>query len=200
MRSSLLLRPCLLDLQFNRILPCTWRVTNQGDAVTLVPRLLGYCHVGHKVVLSNDSVGIYSVERDTADALVEGAAATEVALAVTLNLPVLAEQVLGPAQEQTGEQAAAAPAAAEGQEGVSAEQPQPGSSSGGGAPTATAAAAAATIASAQGVQEVLEQEVDALMRLVDGTALLQHLEPVYFENIKGAVDKLVAESKKDSGL
>lgn len=35
----------LLTLQFDRAVPNAWRVTNSNDAVTLVPRMLGYCHV-----------------------------------------------------------------------------------------------------------------------------------------------------------
>ena len=38
-------------LQFDRLVPNAWRVANCNDAVTLVPRLCGYCHVGHKAQL-----------------------------------------------------------------------------------------------------------------------------------------------------
>jgi hypothetical protein len=34
--------------------PNTWRVANSNDAVTLVPRMLGYCHVGHKAALRGE--------------------------------------------------------------------------------------------------------------------------------------------------
>ncbi len=32
-------------LQFDRLVPNTWRVANTNDAVASVPRMLGYCHV-----------------------------------------------------------------------------------------------------------------------------------------------------------
>ena len=41
----------LACLQFDRLVPGAWRVANSNDAVTLVPRLCGYCHVGHKAQL-----------------------------------------------------------------------------------------------------------------------------------------------------
>ena len=40
-----------LCLQFDRLVPNAWRVANSNNAVTLVPRLCGYCHVGHKAQL-----------------------------------------------------------------------------------------------------------------------------------------------------
>ena len=40
-----------LCLQFDRLVPNAWRVANSNDAVTLLPRLCGYCHVGHKAQL-----------------------------------------------------------------------------------------------------------------------------------------------------
>lgn len=79
-------------MQFNRLVPSCWRVTNRGDAVALVPRLLGYSHVGHRVLLTEEGKAV--IELDSADGVAEGAAATEVAMAVTLNLPQLAERML----------------------------------------------------------------------------------------------------------
>ena len=38
--------------EFNRLVPNAWRVVNGNDAVVTVPRLLGYCHVGHAVRVS----------------------------------------------------------------------------------------------------------------------------------------------------
>lgn len=32
--------------QFDALVPNAWRVANSNDAVTLVPRMMGYCHVG----------------------------------------------------------------------------------------------------------------------------------------------------------
>ena len=50
-------------LQFDRLVPNTWRVANSNDAVTLVPRMLGYCHVGHKAQLGTD--GQLELTRET---------------------------------------------------------------------------------------------------------------------------------------
>lgn len=64
-------------MQFDSLLPNTWRVTNKNDAVTFVPRLLGYSHVGHKVSLGPG--GEAEVEWQSSQGLGEGAAFTEVA-------------------------------------------------------------------------------------------------------------------------
>lgn len=37
---------------FNSVVPNCWRVVNNNDAVALVPRLIGYAHVGHMVRLT----------------------------------------------------------------------------------------------------------------------------------------------------
>lgn len=41
-------------VQFDALVPNTWRVANSNDAVALVPRMLGYCHVGHRALLGPD--------------------------------------------------------------------------------------------------------------------------------------------------
>lgn len=37
-------------LQFDRLVPNTWRVANSNDAVASVPRMLGYCHVSQALL------------------------------------------------------------------------------------------------------------------------------------------------------
>ncbi|PNW87796.1 hypothetical protein CHLRE_01g002400v5 [Chlamydomonas reinhardtii] len=66
---------------FDRLVPDTWRITNANDIVPSVPRLMGYCHVGHAVRLGAD--GVLRVGRSTAegvstDVFGEGKAGMEV--------------------------------------------------------------------------------------------------------------------------
>jgi nuclear pore complex protein Nup85 len=65
---------------FNKVVPNTWRVINNNDAVTLVPRLLGYSHVGHSVKLTPE--GDVIVELHSAQSTGEGADMAEIAAAV----------------------------------------------------------------------------------------------------------------------
>eukprot|EP00887_Chlorella_sp_A99_P004348 scaffold15.g4348.t1 len=177
---------------FNAAVPNTWRVANRGDAVALVPRLLGYCHVE----LSGDGA---TIELHTSDGLAEGAEATDVALAVTLRLPELAEKL--------SEKLGSGGAGAAGADGGAATAAQPGQAA--DAACGAAAVEVATLASAEsgrggiesveGVAQVLEQEVDALLRLVDGSAVLEHLEPVYLANIRAAVEQLSRERERGGG-
>lgn len=45
---------------FDAIIPNCWRVVNENDAVSLVPRMMGYAHVGKKVLLCKDGTVEYS--------------------------------------------------------------------------------------------------------------------------------------------
>jgi hypothetical protein len=40
--------------EFNALIPETWRVVNENDGVSRVPRMIGYCHVGNRVTLFPD--------------------------------------------------------------------------------------------------------------------------------------------------
>lgn len=65
---------------FNDAVPCAWRVVNNNDAVALVPRLMGYAHVGNKVQLTPE--GEVKVEyRGDEATLTEGAGVVDVAAA-----------------------------------------------------------------------------------------------------------------------
>lgn len=53
-----------LCTQFDRLVPNAWRIVNSNDAVTLVPRMLGYCHIGHKAELRSE--GQLELSRESA--------------------------------------------------------------------------------------------------------------------------------------
>jgi Lipase (class 3)/C2 domain len=65
---------------FNKAVPNAWRVVNNNDAVALVPRLVGYAHVGHLVRLTPE--GDVIVELHSATSTGEGADMAELAAAV----------------------------------------------------------------------------------------------------------------------
>jgi hypothetical protein len=65
---------------FNKAVPNAWRVVNNNDAVALVPRLLGYAHVGHLVRLTPE--GDVIVELHSAQSTGEGADMGEIAAAM----------------------------------------------------------------------------------------------------------------------
>lgn len=237
--------------EFDRLVPNAWRVANSNDAVTLVPRMLGYCHVGHRAQLEAD--GGLQLLRNSSQAVGEGADMGEVALAAAVNLPMLTEQLLAKQEELAA--AAAAAGSQDGGDGSSSDgsgtsNSSSGSSSGGGSGSvsdmlqqnkpmlmsaAGAVAAAATAMAGAGqqappggsstgvaggsakpaaaaageavavgaavastfegvldVQTLLEEEIRAMSCLLDGSAIDEHLEPLYLENIRLAIDKLRA--------
>ncbi|KAL4537133.1 hypothetical protein Ndes2526B_g04958 [Nannochloris sp. 'desiccata'] len=65
---------------FNKAVPNAWRVVNNNDAVALVPRLIGYAHVGHLVRLTPE--GDVIVELHSATSTGEGADMAELAAAM----------------------------------------------------------------------------------------------------------------------
>ncbi|GLC42478.1 hypothetical protein PLESTB_001102700 [Pleodorina starrii] len=65
--------------EFDRLVPDAWRVSNINDIIPSVPRLMGYCHVGHAVRLGAE--GSLRIGRSTAestDVFGEGKAGVEV--------------------------------------------------------------------------------------------------------------------------
>lgn len=65
--------------EFDRLVPDTWRITNANDIIPSVPRLMGYCHVGHAVRLGEGGrlrVGRSSAE--STDVFGEGRSGVEV--------------------------------------------------------------------------------------------------------------------------
>lgn len=61
--------------KFNELVPNAYRIVNGLDAVCTVPRLLGYCHVGHAAILNEGKV---EVQKNTTESPSEGAVATDV--------------------------------------------------------------------------------------------------------------------------
>lgn len=74
------------------MVPNAWRIINGNDAVSTVPRLMGYAHVGHSVRVS--LTGDIDIQKDTSDAFGEGVHATEVLPALAPNIPELASKVI----------------------------------------------------------------------------------------------------------
>ncbi|EFN50817.1 hypothetical protein CHLNCDRAFT_141758 [Chlorella variabilis] len=203
--------------QFDALVPNTWRVANSNDAVALVPRMLGYCHVGHRALLGPD--GQVELTRNSSQSLGEGAEMADVALAAAVNLPMLTEQLLAKQEEAavaSGDEqsiatadmlqqskpvlvsaATAVAAAASALAGTGQQQDgeaQPGSKAAAAAAVVSSAAAtAAAVAAAPSVRDVaslLEEEIRAMSALLDGSALSDHLEPLYLENLSAAIAKL----------
>ncbi|PRW20266.1 alpha beta-hydrolase isoform A [Chlorella sorokiniana] len=186
---------------FDQLVPNTWRVANTNDAVASVPRMLGYCHVGHKAELSGE--GQLELTRNSSRTLGEGAEMADVALAAVVNLPALTEQLLaaeGGGQGDSAAQAAkpallsaaaALASAASALAGAGKEQAAGAAAAlAEEAGSAAAAAAAADVPSAKDVQALLEEEINAMNRLLDGSALNEHLEPLYLENLQRAIERL----------
>ncbi|KAL4857581.1 Phospholipase A(1) DAD1 [Chlorella vulgaris] len=203
---------------FDRLVPNTWRVANSKDAVALVPRMLGYCHVGHKAQLGAD--GELDVMRNSSKAPGEGAEMGNVALAAAVNLPMLTELLLD--KQQAAVDSASADGDSNNPVADALQQTKPLLV---GAATAVASAAIAlagsqpqlqqqlqedaardkqdapanVVATANAVAEahtpeevmgMLEEEIRAMIALLDGSALDDHLEPLYLSSIAAAIEKL----------
>lgn len=67
-------------VEFDRAVPNAWRIVNRRDAVVTVPRLVGYCHVGHAVIMGGDK-GM-EVQKYSSEAPYEGMAVPELLPAV----------------------------------------------------------------------------------------------------------------------
>ncbi|KAI7836015.1 hypothetical protein COHA_010099 [Chlorella ohadii] len=187
---------------FDRLVPNTWRVANTNDAVASVPRMLGYCHVGHKAELSGE--GQLELTRNSSRTLGEGAEMGDIALAAVVNLPALTEKLLaadgssgaGDSAAQAAKpallSAAAALASAASTLAGSGKEQAAGAAAelAAEAGAAAAAAGAADVPSAADVQALLEDEINAMNRLLDGSALSEHLEPLYLENLQRAIERL----------
>lgn len=136
--------------KFNRLVPDCWRVVNNNDAVTLVPRLMGFAHVGGRVQLTPE--GTVAIEKDSFQDVGEGASMANFAAAVVTST-LTAEGVLD-----------------EGKGRIDDAFPQ--------GPVDDLKG---------GVSAVIEAEVKAMNTLLDGSAVEEHLEPLYLENFVAAV-------------
>ena len=75
---------------FNQVVPNCWRVVNNNDAVALVPRLIGYAHVGHMVRLTPE--GNVVKELDSIQGISEGTGVVDIAAAM-LTTALTAESI-----------------------------------------------------------------------------------------------------------
>ena len=119
---------------FNAAVPNAWRVVNNNDAVALVPRLMGYSHVGRMVRLTPE--GKVYVNEETAG---EGQGVVDVAAAVVTS--ALAAEKLS----------------------LEAATPEE-------------------------VGLLLKAEMEAMSALMDGSAVAEHLEPLYLANLEMAIN------------
>lgn len=117
---------------FNAAVPNCWRVVNNKDAVALVPRLVGYSHVGHSVTVTAE--GNYQKVINTVTARGEGAAVQDVAAAL-VSVAASALQAEKPEEDPT-------------------------------------------LSSSDAIESLLSAEVNALMNLIDGSAVAEHLVSV----------------------
>ena len=150
---------------FDSLVPNAWRVVNSNDAVTLVPRMLGYCHIGHKVELTADGAVI---RMNSSSMVGEAASAFDVAVNTAMFMPQIAEKLWNAA----------------------ASIDDDGDDGGGGGGQLKAGGEVGAIT------ELLQSEIEAMKKLMDGSAVEEHLEPVYLENLKAALNKIQLKGKK----
>ena len=124
---------------YNKAVPNTWRIVNNGDAVASVPRLLGYAHVGNRVTI--DETGMVEIQNDSLNSDVgEGDSVTDVASSVLELLLLTSAQPESEKDDQMEE-----------------------------------------------IRTLIESEKQAMSSLLDGTAMADHLEPLYMERIEQAI-------------
>lgn len=152
---------------FDRLVPNAWRVVNTNDAVTLVPRMLGYCHIGHRVELTADGA---EIQMHSSSMVGEAASAFDVALNTAMSMPQIAQKLWNAA----------------------ASVDDDGSGSGGG----QLKVAEGDGTDVRAITELLQSEIEAMKKLMDGSAVEEHLEPVYLENLKAALNKIQLKGKK----
>jgi hypothetical protein len=130
--------------RFNQVLPNAWRVVNNGDLVTSVPRLMGYAHVGHKITISPD--GVVEMEYDTSTQSGEGITSTELAAAMVA--AALKTKVDGDGRDIE-------------------------------------------------IRDLIEAEKEALARILDGSAVAEHLEDLYLANMGKAMQSYIKNENKE---
>ena len=189
--------------EFNKAVPNAWRLVNRNDGVATIPRLMGYCHIGHAVVVGEGGV---EVLRDTSEAPYEGLGVHEVLPAVsaafgaavsTAVSSAVPEVVKGAGMEIAGAVTAAAASAV-----VALKQNEPESSaekSGvDGEPAAESVdgmeienvdESEGKIMTAEQLSELWESEKEAWTALLVGKAISEHMEDYYFKGLEEAVDE-----------
>lgn len=137
-------------MAFNDLVPNCWRVVNNNDAVTSVPRLLGYSHVGHCVTVTpegNLSKVLHSIQK-----LGEGTDVSDVAAAAIDAI------MMGAGQDDSQNQ-----------------PPSPAFQKSFLSKLSAAKSQASELASAEDVSALMEAEIEAMKSLMDGTAVAEHL-------------------------
>lgn len=130
---------------FNDLVPNCWRVVNNNDAVTSVPRLLGYSHVGHCVTITPD--GNLSKVLHSIRELGEGTDVSDVAAAAIDAIMT----------KEDSPDSSASP-----RKNVLSKLP-------------SAKLQASALASAEDVNALMEAEIEAMKALMDGSAVEEHL-------------------------
>jgi hypothetical protein len=195
---------------YNEKVPDTWRIVNGNDAVTAVPRLLGYCHVGHAVYLRPD--GSIDIQKDSSKAPFEGVAIPHVlpavgtAVAETVVAKVLPFVMQGAAAEMIGvtlphkEKQRVNDEVVKGLGGVDVQDPSGASGASGASGVveqmalegesldSEVIASAEHHVTAEQLNELWEQERQAWASLLGGDAMSEHMEDYYFKGIEQAVE------------
>jgi hypothetical protein len=162
--------------EFNRAVPESWRLVAQNDAVVRVPRLVGYCHVGHAVIVGLDPETHdrkIEVQLNSSEAPFEGVAVVDEVL------PVVGAAIKGAVTR-------AVPAVIKGvglEVAAAAESDGTHTSSEQGEKETTAKLTSEQLA------EYWELEKEAWAGLFQGTAISEHMEEFYYKGIEDAVDE-----------
>jgi hypothetical protein len=158
--------------EFNRAVPHSWRLIARNDAVVNVPRLVGYCHVGHAVIVGLDSESDdkkIEIQLHSSEAPFEGMAVVDEVLpavgaaitnAVTRAVPAVIKGV-GLEIAEVEKEADGEKKEEQGQRSIDAEQ----------------------------LAEYWEQEKEAWASLFQGSAISEHMEEFYYRGIEEAVDE-----------
>lgn len=179
--------------EFNRAVPNAWRVVNNNDAVVTVPRLMGYCHVGHAVILG--AGGAMEIQRDTSEAPFEGVAVPEVLPAVGAVITAAVSSAVPAIMEAAGREIALATRSSSDEDG--GEAGEVGSGTNVLAQQKEEAAAAESGLGADQLSVLWEQEKAAWTTLLQGQSMSEHMEDFYFEAINQAVKEWKARAANE---
>lgn len=158
--------------EFNRLVPDAWRIVNRNDAVCSVPRLMGYCHVGHAVKLKDE--GTVEVQLDTSDVLGEGLAATEVLDAA---LPKLTGRIIDSVGVEVSFASSIFKDKRTSTDGAPSSEPMKPDKLGSEVlENSQSDSRSPPVLSSAQVDNLLEQEYEAWSLLLNGSSLNEHLE------------------------
>ncbi|KAH7616902.1 putative Phospholipase A(1) DAD1, chloroplastic [Nannochloris sp. 'desiccata'] len=176
--------------EFNRAVQHAWRLVNRNDAVVTVPRLVGYCHVGHAVIVGLDPETHnkkIEVQLHSSEAPFEGMAVVdEVLPAVGAAIAHAVGHAVPAVMKGVGLEIAAA--AAEGDNEKKDRNLEEDTDGNGNQDNEEEQETTAKLTSEQ-LAEYWEQEKEAWTALFYGTAISEHMEEFYFKGIEDAVDE-----------